>query len=287
MTAFESRVRFILADPSIPANIGSAARAIKTMGFRSLWVSNPRVRDYKADPEAIRLATQADDVLAESHRTDTLLEALEGVRFAWALSGYDREYGPPICELEQAAAASASILAASDGAAGESGDIAFVFGTERDGLANSEVLLCQGIAAIPASSEMTSLNLAQAVQVCAYEMRRALRSARGEAGQLLPWETRFRKDPPAGARAIEGLMGHLEQALAAVGMAAPGDHRKMMERLRTIFDRAAPSDEEVVLLRAICAAVVKPRTKRIASAPQELDAAPASGEDSWKAGRAK
>ena len=285
---FEGRVRFILADPSIPANIGSAARAIKTMGFRSLWVSNPRVRDYKADPEAIRLATQADDVLAESHRTDTLLEALEGVRFAWALSGYDREYGPPICELEQAAAASASILAASDGAEGESGDIAFVFGTERDGLANSEVLLCQGIAAIPASSEMTSLNLAQAVQVCAYEMRRALRSARGEAGQLLPWETRFRKDPPAGARAIEGLMGHLEQALAAVGMAAPGDHRKMMERLRTIFDRAAPSDEEVVLLRAICAAVVKPRTKRIASpAPQGPGAAAASGEDGWKAGRAK
>ena len=282
MPGLESRVRFILADPSIPANIGAAARALKTMGFRSLWVSNPRVRGYKSDPDAIRLATQAADVLEESRCTDTLLEALEGVRFAWALSGYDREYGPPICELEAAAKSSAAML----GAGGSEGDIAFIFGTERDGLANSEVLLCQGIAAIPASEAMTSLNLAQAVQVCAYEMRRALRSASGEAGRLLPWETRFRKEPPAGARAVDGLMGHLEQALEAVGMTVAGDHRKMMERLRTIIDRAAPSDEEVVLLRAVCAAVVKPRTRRPAAA---LDGAArtADPDGGWKAGRAR
>lgn len=283
MDSPESRVRFVLADPSIPANIGAAARAIKTMGFTSLWVSNPRVREYRDDPEAVRLSTQAADVLASSRRTDTLLEALEGVRFAWALSGYDREYGPPICELEQAAKASASLLQDQAGS-GAGGDIAFVFGTERDGLSNAEVMLCGGIAAIPASELMPSLNLSQAVQVCAYEMRRAIRARQGKAGVLLPWETRFRKDPPAGPRAMEGLADHLEKGLEALGMAAPGDHRKMMERLRTILERAAPTDEEVVLLRAVCAAMVKPRTRR--TAPGEAAASEAASEG-WKAGRAK
>ena len=87
------RVRFILADPSIPANIGAAARAIKTMGFRQLWISNPRVKDYRHDPDAVRLSTQAEDVL-ESRETASLAEALEGVRYAWALSGYNHEFGP-------------------------------------------------------------------------------------------------------------------------------------------------------------------------------------------------
>ena len=90
------RVRFILADPSIPANIGAAARAIKTMGFRQLWISNPRVKDYRHDPDAVRLSTQAEDVLSESRETASLAEALEGVRYAWALS---RRRRPPRCSL--------------------------------------------------------------------------------------------------------------------------------------------------------------------------------------------
>lgn len=81
------RVRFILADPSIPANIGAAARAIKTMGFRQLWISNPRVKDYRHDPDAVRLSTQAEDVLSESRETASLAEALEGVRYAWGALG--------------------------------------------------------------------------------------------------------------------------------------------------------------------------------------------------------
>ena len=98
------RVRFILADPSIPANIGAAARAIKTMGFRKLWVSNPRVKDYRHDPDAVRLSTQAEDVLEESRETASLAEALEGVRYAWALSGYNHEFGPKLYPLRTAAA---------------------------------------------------------------------------------------------------------------------------------------------------------------------------------------
>ena len=224
------------------------------------------------------MATQASDVLAASRRTDTLLEALAGVRFAWALSGYDREYGPPITELP-AAAESASRLLLS----GQDGDIAFVFGTERDGLSNSEVLLCQGIAAIPASDLMPSLNLAQAVQVCAYEMRRSLR--RGEGGEgLLSWEKPFDRALPAGPEALEGFMGHLEEALAAVGMTRRGDSRKILPRLRTVFGRAALTEEEVVLLRAVCAAVIRPRRRSDSYWQPGERPARAAG---WKAGRDK
>ncbi|MCI5850443.1 MAG: RNA methyltransferase [Sutterellaceae bacterium] len=275
------RVRFILADPSITANIGSAARAVKTMGFGKLWVTNPRVPGYRKDPDAVRLSTQAADVLEGSRSCGTLAEALKGVRFAWALSGYDHEYGPPIMPLREAAEESASLLRSEPEAVPGESDIAFVFGTERDGLSNAEVLLCQGIAAIPADSGMPSLNLAQAVQVCAYEMREALR----QGGALLPWEVRFGHGVPASAEAMNGLSAHLEEALTRIGMTRPGDPRRMTARLRTILDRATPTDDEVVLLRAVCAAILKPRTAW--QKKETEDRRPAKAEKGWKAGRAE
>ena len=84
-------VRFILVEPAHPGNIGSAARAIKTMGFRDLRVVKPWVESYRTDDEAIAYATSSVDVLQASQCHDSLLEALEGVQFAWAMSGYDRE----------------------------------------------------------------------------------------------------------------------------------------------------------------------------------------------------
>ena len=102
---------------------------------------------------------------------DTLAEALEGVTFAWALTGYDREFGPPMSPLRPAAERSVAWLDEMEG------DIAFVFGTERSGMTNEEVMLCQGCAAIAADPASPSLNLAQAVQITAYEMHMALMAA--------------------------------------------------------------------------------------------------------------
>lgn len=277
------RVRFILADPSIPANIGAAARAIKTMGFRQLWVSNPRVKDYRHDPDAVRLSTQAEDVLSESRETASLAEALEGVRYAWALSGYNHEFGPKIYPLRTAAASSAALLSETAGDSAP-GDIAFVFGTERDGLSNKEVMLCHAIAAIPADSEMPSLNLAQAVQVCAYEVREALRETEGKTSDLLPWELRFKAGEPASASDVAGFISHLEKALIHVGMTREGDHRKIMDRLRTIFSRASLTEDDVVLLRAVCAAVIRPRTQWQESV-KEAGASEAPDTGRWHAGK--
>ena len=94
------RIRFVLVSPSHPGNIGSAARAIKTMGFDRLYVVSPRHPEYRTDPDAIAFSTHAVDVLQNSVCTETLLEALKDVSFACALSGYDREFGPPLADLQ-------------------------------------------------------------------------------------------------------------------------------------------------------------------------------------------
>ena len=251
-----SRVRFVLCDPSLPANIGAAARAVKTMGFRSLWVVNPRVAEYRSDPDALALATSSADVLQESRSASTLLEALGGVRFAWALSGYDREYGPPIEDLRGAASRACDFLAS------EPGDIAFVFGTERSGLTNEELCMCQGVAAIPADPESPSLNLAQAVQVTAYEMHMTQLARAGSEHALYDWERRFAGEPPATVEALEGFFAHWEQAMIACGALNPEEPKFLMPMTRRMVARSGLTMPEVDLLRGICAAVICPRELR-------------------------
>ena len=250
------RVRFVLCDPSLPANIGAASRAIKTMGFRDLWVVNPRVSGYRDDPDAIALSTSSVDVLRASRSVATLEEALTGVRFAWALSGYDREFGPPIEDLRGAASRAADFLAA------EPGDIAFVFGTERSGLTNEQICMCQAVAAIPADPASPSLNLAQAVQVTAYEMHMTLLSKKGDGHALYDWERRFSGEPPATVEALEGFFAHWEQAMIACGALNPAEPKFLMPMTRRMVARSGLTMPEVDLLRGICAAVICPREAR-------------------------
>lgn len=249
------RVRFILCNPSHPGNIGSAARAIKTMGFRQLRVVNPREADYRTHEEAVAYATSSVDVLAQSQSYASLSEALDGVLFAWALTGYEREFGPQLVSLTQATEASCASLTAS------SGDIAFVFGTERSGLTNDEVLLCQGCAAIACDPESPSLNLSQAVQITAYEMHQCLRKA-SNAPALYDWQTRFETEPAASARALDGFMQHWEAAMQACGVYDPTEPKVFMPTMRRLFTRARLTQNEVDLLRGVCAAIIRPKAQR-------------------------
>lgn len=254
-----SRVRFVLCEPSLPANIGAAARAVKTMGFRSLWVVNPRVSSYREDPDAVALSTSSVDVLRESRCVPTLAEALEGVTFAWALSGYDRRFGPPIEDLRGAAGRACDFLAS------EPGDIAFVFGTERSGLTNEEIEICQAVAAIPADPESPSLNLAQSVQVTAYEMHVTQLERAGDAHRLYDWEKRFEAEPPATVPAIEGFLEHWQRAMEACGALDPKEPKFLMPMTRRIVARAGLTQPEVDLLRGICAAIIRPKKERAGS----------------------
>jgi tRNA/rRNA methyltransferase len=245
----------VLVEPTLAANIGAAARAIKTMGFSRLVVVSPRSATYREDADAVALATGAADVLLASHCVARVPEALQGVSFAVAMTGYDREYGPALRDLRDVAGGCAQQLAALG-----AGDVAFVFGTERSGLSNADVQRCQVCCAIPANPDFASLNLAQSVQVAAYEAQLALRGT----SAIQPGQRRFDDDdPPAGVEALEKLYAHFEQAAAAVGFHDPAEPKTLMVRLRRLFNRARPTQTEIDLLRGVLAAVIQPRADRV------------------------
>ncbi|WP_309750243.1 MULTISPECIES: RNA methyltransferase [unclassified Caballeronia] len=235
--------RFILVEPSHPGNVGAAARALKTMGFARLVLVAPRVADVKNEPEAIAMASGADDVLASAHVVATLAEALVGVRWSVALTARTREYGPPHMP-PRAVAERARELA-------HQGDIALVFGNERTGLSNADVERCSALAHIPANPAYSSLNLAQAVQVLAYELRLAFHQAAPVAPRApvaTPVET---VGQLASSDEIEGMYAHLEEALIALSFLDPANPKKLMSRVRRLFARAGLEREEVNILRGI------------------------------------
>jgi tRNA/rRNA methyltransferase len=250
-----ARVRFVLVAPSHPGNIGAAARALKTMGFARLAVVTPRVAAFAADPDAIAFATGAADVLGQARTFASLSDALAGVAHAYAMSGYAREFGPPLVDLRSAAAQTAVHLAHAQG------EIAFVFGTERTGLLNEDVERCQSVCAIPVNPAFGSLNLAQAVQVTAYECQLALRASH----TVGPSQQPFAAEPPATHDQLEGMYAHLERALTAVGYHDPSEPKFLLPRLRRLLNRAQPTATEIDIVRGICAAILKPKRARAGS----------------------
>jgi tRNA/rRNA methyltransferase len=244
--------RFVLVEPSHPGNVGAAARALKTMGFSRLVLVSPRVPHVQSDPEAIAMASGADDVLASAHIVPTLADALTGVHWSIALTARLREYGPPQW-TPRAAAAVAHEQAVH-------GEIALVFGNERTGLSNEDVERCSALAHIPANPAYSSLNLAQAVQVLAYELRTEYLSADdvatpATARTLVAAQANQGQGEPAGARAasdeIESMFTHLESALVAIEFLDPANPKKLMSRLRRLFARSGLEREEVNIVRGI------------------------------------
>ena len=132
-----------------------------------------------------------------------------------------------------------------------------VFGTERSGLTNEEMMLCQLCTAIPANPECDSLNLAQAVQVTAYQAQQTLRGRALDAHA-----SRFEGEAPASVEAIEGLYEHLEEAMIACGALNPERPKLMMPKLKRILSRSGLSVPDVDMLRGICAAIICPRAER-------------------------
>lgn len=247
-----SRVRFIMTQPSHPGNVGSAARAIKTMGFAELALVEPRLPDLAAQPEAIALASGAVDVLERAPVYATLEEALAPVTLAFALTARVRDLGPPPCDIRQAAELAGARLAENG-----RGCVAIVLGTERSGLTNAQIALCHRICHIPANPEYSSLNVAQALQLAAWEMRYALLRDSGAA--MLPVSTAQQPDPgaaPADGAAVQAFLAHWEEALVAVKFLDPAHPKKLMPRMRHLFSRQAPTRDEIDMLRGVCTAML-------------------------------
>jgi len=258
--AFE-RVRFILVEPSHVGNIGSCARAIRTMGFDGLCVVAPRDPQFRTAPEAVALAASAGDVLAAATTYDSLAQALQGVQLAFATTGYAREFGAPPVEVRAAARECAQTLAA------PGTRVAFVFGPERTGLSNADVQRCHRCCSIPADPVRASLNLSQAAQVVAYETRRELLACAGTSDAAAPRRDHSQPepradDPPAGVEQTEAMFEHLAQGLMAVGYLDAGEPKHLMARVRRLLLRARPTVTEVDILRGIASAMVLPRRLR-------------------------
>lgn len=238
-----AQIRIILSQTSHPGNIGSAARAMKTMGLGELVLVAPKL--FPAW-EATSLAAGADDVLEGARVVATLDEALTGCTYAVAATARPREL---VAEIFDAREAATQLIAES-----QRGKVAVVFGNETSGLSNEDARRCNAMAHIPANPAYSSLNLAAAVQVFAYELRMATdRAIPPPAGP---------QDPPATQEEIDGLLRHCETALTEIGFYKPDNPGRLMARLQKLFGRARLEKEEVNILRGILNAAVAQKHKR-------------------------
>ena len=210
---------------------------MKTMGLADLRLIAPE--KFPA-PEARWMATNAIDVLDRAQVHATLAEAISDCVAAFALSARPREWSTQVLDARAAAARAVEL----------DGDVAFVFGNEQAGLTNEEMLACQYLVHIPANPGFTSLNLAQAVQVVAYEL---FMTSKPETGK-------FRSEKAATIQDLEGLYGHLEQAAIESEFFDPASNSKLPTRLRRLFSRVPDMErEEVNILRGLLKALKNPK----------------------------
>jgi len=243
-----ARIRIVLVGTQHPGNIGSAARALKTMGLDRLVLVAPQ-RFPHAD--AVAMAAGAEDVLEAALRVQTLAEAVADCRLVLGCTARSRRV--PLEELSPRAAAARARESALAGA-----EVALVFGRERTGLENDELQLCHAAVHIPANPDYSSLNLAAAVQVLAYELRVALLDADGAApapagsgrgghGQGA------HADLPASHAQMEGLFAQLAQTLDDIDFHKGRAPDSAMRKLRRLFLRSGLDEREVRLLRGVLA----------------------------------
>lgn len=238
-TSVFNRLRIILVDTSHPGNIGAVARAMKTMGFSDLRLVNPRFEDALTNPDAIAFASGAQDVLASAKVVDKIEDALAGCHFVAAVSARLREFSPPVIAPREFGEKVVNMMTQ---------PVALVFGSERYGLPNEIVMNSNVLINVPANSDYSSLNLAQAVQILAYECR--VSELAGFTHSMPKSEVGFQGEL-ASLEQIDGMYQHLEQALVEINFLNPGNPKKLMPRLKRLFSRAQLEVEEVNILRGI------------------------------------
>ncbi|HEY5805314.1 MAG TPA: RNA methyltransferase [Lysobacter sp.] len=242
------RLRIVLVGTQHPGNIGSAARAMKTMGLTRLVLVAP---EKAPSVESYALAAGADDVLAGATTCATLAEAVADCRLVLGCTARSRRVA-----LEELLPRDAAARAV--GEAGAGAEVALVFGRERTGLTNDELQLCHASVHIPANPDYSSLNLAAAVQVLSYEVRLAVlaataptataTAAEGDAGAGAE-----RRDTPASHAEMEGFFAQLAETLDAIDFHKGRAPESAMRKLRRLYLRAGLDSREVRILRGILA----------------------------------
>ena len=233
-------LRWVLVETSHPGNVGSAARALKTMGFGVLQLINPKIKGIAQESEAIALASGAADVLEASQEFNDLEPAVQGCSLVLGLTSRDREFGPPALDWESALTLIQENIALDR-------KVALVFGTERTGLDNDQLALCTHRVWLDANPDYPSLNLAQALMVCAYTLRQTLNS---QSSSPLVANREIQADL-ADPAAIAAMLEHWQAGLEAIGYLDPTNPKKLMPRLQALFARSRLHKEEIDLLRGI------------------------------------
>jgi len=251
-------VRIVLINPSHPGNIGAAARAMKTMCLQYLYLVEPRVFPHA---DATARAAGADDILAHAKVCKTLDEALGDCEIIIGASARKRSISCPVLSPEECA----KQLELEN----KTHNIAIMFGREHSGLTNKEVDRCHNLIHIPTNGGFSSLNLAAAVQIVAYELLKAKMAFKDvlsaneslindisthETTHEKP-ETQDQRTKPATVEEMELFYAHLEQTLIKTEFIDPEAPRHIMRRLRRLFNRAHPEVVEVNILRGILTAI--------------------------------
>ena len=235
----QSKIRMVLVNTTHPGNIGGAARAIKNMGLTELYLVQPR--EYPA-PRAVWRAAGARDILANAKVVESLDEAIEGCGLVVGTSARERRIPWPLINPRECGEKIWSEAA--------SHDVALLFGREDRGLTNSELQKCNFHVHIPSNPDYSSLNLATAVQVLAYEVRMAsLQDDKGVLPTMDEWD-----QPLATADELELFHNHLAETMATLKFYDPDNPKQLLTRMRRLFNRTRMDKMEVSMLRGLLTA---------------------------------
>jgi len=235
----QSKIRMVLVNTTHPGNIGGAARAIKNMGLTELYLVQPR--EYPA-PRAVWRAAGARDILANAKVVESLDEAIEGCGLVVGTSARERRIPWPLINPRECGEKIWSEAA--------SHDVALLFGREDRGLTNSELQKCNFHVHIPSNPDYSSLNLATAVQVLAYEVRMAsLQDDKGVLPAMDEWD-----QPLATADELELFHNHLAETMATLKFYDPDNPKQLLTRMRRLFNRTRMDKMEVSMLRGLLTA---------------------------------
>jgi tRNA (cytidine32/uridine32-2'-O)-methyltransferase len=249
------KVRLVLVNTSHPGNIGAAARAMKNMGLSQLMLVAPGEHPTF---EAYSRAAGADDVLGNAKVVATLSEAVSGCAWVAGTSARDRSIQWPVLNPRDCAAQSVKEVV--------QGDIAIVFGRERTGLTNEELERCNVLVHIPTNPDYSSLNVASAVQVIAYELRMAM-TENVDTG--IDKARKYEIDELASADQLESMYQHFHQAMDDIGFLGTSNPEIIMRRLKGLFGRARVTQREMNILRGVMSAAQGRKSARKSSSKED------------------
>ena len=239
-------VKIVLVNTTHPGNIGGAARAMKTMGLVQLVLVDPK---YFPNAECTARAAGADDILARARVFPSLEEAVAECELVFATSARARSIAWPEVTPE---AAAAQIIAQAE----TNSSTAVVFGRESTGLSNEQLEICHAMIRIPTNVDFSSLNIASAVQIICYEM---IKQYLAKDENMTAGDT---STPLATAEQMEYLYQHFEQTLTDISYFDPEKPRRLMRRIKRLFNRAQLDSNEYNILRGILTAASNAAAKK-------------------------